>query len=55
MPDEKSVDRKNVNLKALDHNGQRRIALRFPYDSELIAIAKRIGAQWSRSNNTIWN
>ncbi|MGB3524346.1 MAG: site-specific tyrosine recombinase/integron integrase [Flavobacteriales bacterium] len=50
MPDEKTVDRKTLNLEALDRNGQRRIALRFPYDSELIAIAKRIGAQWSRSN-----
>jgi hypothetical protein len=50
MPDEKSVDRKSVNLEALDHNGQRRIALCFPYDIGLIAIAKRIGAQWSRSH-----
>lgn len=50
MPDEKSVDRKTLTLEALDHNGQRRIALRFPYDSELIATAKSIGAQWSNSN-----
>ncbi len=50
MPDEKPVDRKTVNLEALDHNGQRRIALCFPYDGGLITIAKRIGAQWSRSN-----
>ncbi len=49
MPDEKSVDRKTVNLEALDHNGQRRIALRFPYDSQLIATAKSIGAQWSKT------
>jgi site-specific recombinase XerD len=50
MPDEKSVDRKTVTLEALDHNGQRRIALCFPYDSELIAIAKSIGAKWSGGN-----
>jgi hypothetical protein len=30
MPDEKTVDRKTLNLEALDRNGQRRIALRFP-------------------------
>lgn len=50
MPDEKAVERKTLNLEALDHNGQRRIALRFPYDSELIATAKSIDAQWSKSN-----
>ncbi|MGB5069770.1 MAG: site-specific tyrosine recombinase/integron integrase [Flavobacteriales bacterium] len=49
MPDEKSVDRKIITLEAMDHNGLRRIALCFPYDSELIAVAKTIGAQWSRS------
>lgn len=50
MPAEKTVDRKTVTLEALEHNGQRRIALRFPYDSGLITIAKRIGGQWSSSN-----
>ncbi len=50
MPDEKAVEQKTVTLEALDHNGQRRIALRFPYDSELIATAKSIGAQWSKTN-----
>ena len=50
MPDEKSVDRKTLTLEALDHKGQRRIALRFAYDTELIATAKSIGAQWSKSN-----
>mgnify|MGYP000882280032 CR=1 FL=1 len=50
MPDEKAVDRKTVTLEVLDHNGQRRIALRFPYDSALIATAKSIGAQWSKTN-----
>ncbi len=50
MPDENAIERKNLTLEALDHNGQRRIALRFPYDKELIAIAKTIGAQWSQTN-----
>ncbi len=50
MPDEKAVERKTLTLEALDHNGQRRIAMRFPYDVELIAIAKTIGAQWSKGN-----
>lgn len=50
MPDELSVDRKTLSLEALDHHGQRRIALRFAYDTELIATAKSIGAQWSKSN-----
>lgn len=49
MPDEKAVERKNLNLEALDHHGKRRIALRFTYDKDLIAIAKTIGAQWSKS------
>lgn len=49
MADEKTVDRKTLTLEALDHKGQRRIALRFPYDKELIATAKSIGAQWSAS------
>lgn len=49
MPDEKAVERKTLNLEALDHHGQRRIALRFTYDKDLIAIAKTIGAQWSKS------
>ncbi|HQV39977.1 MAG: tyrosine-type recombinase/integrase [Flavobacteriales bacterium] len=54
MPDEKVVERKTVTLEALDHNGQRRIALRFPYDLELIAIAKTIGGQWSQ-NQKCWH
>lgn len=49
MTAEKPVDRKAVVLDALEHNGQRRIALRFPYDTALIAAAKQAGAQWSRS------
>ncbi|MGB3868768.1 MAG: site-specific tyrosine recombinase/integron integrase [Flavobacteriales bacterium] len=49
MTDEKPVDRKIVTLEALDHKGQRRIAVRFAYDTGLIATAKSIGAQWSAS------
>lgn len=54
MPGENTVDRKAVTLEAMVHNGQRRIALRFPYDSGMIAIAKSIGAQWSKTN-TCWH
>ena len=45
MPDEKAVEQKTVRLEALDQNGHRRIALRFPYDSALIPTAKSIGGQ----------
>lgn len=48
MTAENPVDRKQVLLEALDHQGQRRIALRFAYDTTLIAAAKQLGAQWSR-------
>ena len=54
MPAEKAADRKTVTLEALDHSGQRRLALRFPYDTGLIAIAKGIGAQWSK-NHKCWH
>lgn len=49
MPTERPADRKVVHLAALEHNGQRRLALCFPYDTALIAAAKQAGAQWSRS------
>ena len=52
MPDEIPVKQIVVTLDALDHNGQRRIALRFPYNSGLIAIAKSIGAQWSSTHKS---
>lgn len=51
MADEKPVDRRVIRLEAIAHNGTRRLALRFPYDSELIAAAKTMGAQWSRTHN----
>lgn len=50
MSGENTVSRKTVHLEALDHKGQRRIALRFPYDAWLITIAKQLGAQWSKSH-----
>ena len=43
--------KRRVTLEPITHNGVRRIALRFPYDAELIAAAKTIGAQWSRTHN----
>jgi len=40
---------KNVIAKRIIHNGEKRIALRFAYDAELIAIVKELpGARWSR-------
>lgn len=54
MPGENTDDRKTVTLEAMVHKGQRRIALRFPYDSGMIAIAKSMGAQWSKTN-TCWH
>lgn len=43
------IDRKGVTvrLSAIAHHGERRIALHFPYDPELIAAAKSAGAKWS--------
>lgn len=51
MADSKPVDQRVVRLEAITHNGVRRIAMRFPYDAELIAAGKTIGAQWSRTHN----
>jgi integrase/recombinase XerD len=47
--DEKSVKRK-VHLEHLVHDAKRCIALNFPYDTELIAAAKKAGAKWSASH-----
>lgn len=44
MIDKNSV---TVRLSAIAHNGERRIALHFPYDQGLIAAAKSLGAKWS--------
>lgn len=38
-----------VKLDALYKDGVKRIALRFGYDKELIALAKEAGAQWSHT------
>jgi len=40
---------RTVALEAVYRAGTKRIALRFPYDTALIALAKAAGAQWSRS------
>lgn len=50
MTNEKAVEQKTVRLEALDQNRQRRIAVRFLYDSELIDKAKSIGAQCALLN-----
>ncbi|MFN8350490.1 MAG: site-specific tyrosine recombinase/integron integrase [Flavobacteriales bacterium] len=47
MADEKRV---TVQLSALIHNGERRIALHFPYEQTLIAAAKSAGAKWSATH-----
>ena len=47
MPDGKTVNRRSVRLAAMVHKAERRIALHFPYDAELIAVAKGLGAKWS--------
>lgn len=44
---------KSVRLEHLTHRGQRCIALHFPYDSALIAAAKRTRATWS-STHRCW-
>lgn len=51
MSDEKHVSRRAIRLEALRYGSERRIALRFPFDAELIAAAKTIGARWSRTHN----
>ncbi len=38
-----------VKLEALYRNGVKRIALRFGYNKELIALAREAGAQWSKT------
>ena len=40
---------RSVVLSAIVHDGERRIALQFPYDAELIAVAKQLGARWSNT------
>jgi integrase/recombinase XerD len=51
MTNTKSV---TVKLSAITHGGERRIALHFPYDLDLIAIAKGLGARWS-STHQAWH
>ena len=44
-----TVHQREVKLAPLVRNGERRIALQFPYDTELIAIAKQLGVVLQRS------
>jgi site-specific recombinase XerD len=41
---------KVIRLKKMHHRGASRIAMEFPYDKELIKIAKSIDAWWSQTN-----
>ncbi|MCB0785370.1 MAG: hypothetical protein KDC02_14330, partial [Flavobacteriales bacterium] len=50
MADGNTGDRKEVRLAPLVHRKERRIALHFPYDSDLIAAAKAAGARWSNTH-----
>lgn len=47
MADGKTVNGRSVRMAAIVHKAERRIALHFPYDVELIAVAKSLGAKWS--------
>ena len=43
---------KIITIEKVIHKGESRIALRFPFDSELIAIVKELpGARWSQTMN----
>ncbi|MCW5898634.1 MAG: tyrosine-type recombinase/integrase [Flavobacteriales bacterium] len=46
--------KRNVVLEAIVHEKERRIALRFPYDVELITVAKELGARWSNTRK-VWH
>jgi integrase/recombinase XerD len=43
-----------VLLEHLVHKAQRCIAIRFPYDADLIAAAKQAGAKWSGTHRCWW-
>jgi integrase/recombinase XerD len=49
MAAEKSAD-PTIRLEAVYHNGVKRIALRFAYDKDLIALAKEAGGRWSNTH-----
>ena len=43
---------KSITIERVIHKGESRIALRFAYDAELIAIVKELpGAKWSQTLN----
>jgi hypothetical protein len=41
---------KTLVLKHLFHKNEQQIALIFEKDSELISLAKQVGARWSQTN-----
>ncbi|MBX2978654.1 MAG: tyrosine-type recombinase/integrase [Flavobacteriales bacterium] len=45
---------RTVTLEALTHRNGPRVALKFPFDAELMAIAKGLGARWSRTHR-VWH
>ncbi|MBK9759068.1 MAG: tyrosine-type recombinase/integrase [Flavobacteriales bacterium] len=50
MIDEKTGTLTTIKLEAVYHEKVKRIALRFPYDAELIKLAKQLGAKWSQTH-----
>ncbi|MBL0046175.1 MAG: site-specific integrase [Flavobacteriales bacterium] len=50
MIDEKTGTLTTIKLEAVYHEKVKRIALRFPYDAELIKLAKQVGAKWSQTH-----
>ncbi|MBL7940723.1 MAG: tyrosine-type recombinase/integrase [Flavobacteriales bacterium] len=45
---------RTVILEPLSHRDGPRVALKFPHDAELIAIAQALGARWSRTHR-VWH
>lgn len=50
MDAEPGTTKPTIRLEHLVHNGQRCIAMAFPYDQVLIAAAKVAGGRWSGSH-----
>lgn len=50
MDEEPGTTKPTIRLEHLVHNGQRCIAMAFPYDQVLIAAAKVAGGRWSGSH-----
>ena len=54
MDKETVIQKLDVKLEHLTHQAQRCIALRFPYDTLMIAAAKHAGAKWSNTHRCWW-